>query len=415
MEDSKKIRFLDKYAGSSICLAFTVINKMRRKRRVEDIKRVLIIELFEMGAAIMAYSALSYIRENLDDPDIYVITLDRVKPSWDILNTIPEENFYTIRGKNLFTFATSLLKQVWLLRKKHIDLIVDFELFMRIPAIISFMIKSKLRAGFNRYLIEGLYRGNFYDINCAFNQNAHISKNFLALTKAAIHQEDNIPNHKGTISSREITNPKYTSDAQLRESMIERIQELHAYDRNDIYVVSPDVGKILPVRNYPRDYLVEVIKELLKFNQNALAVLIGIDENMPICRYIEERVNDARCINFCSRTESIFDLMELLSLSKLVITNDNGHAHFAAMTETKIIALFSTDSPFMYGPLGKCVILYSHFHCSPCINAFNHKSSVCTNNLCLQAIKPETVVKYTVDILNDKLQYKTINNKVPYI
>jgi ADP-heptose:LPS heptosyltransferase len=415
MEDSKKIRFLDKYAGSSICFVFTMINKMRPRRKVGEIKNILIIELFEMGAAIMAYPSLRYIKENLDDPVIHVITLDRVKPSWDIIDIIPEENFFTIKGKNLFTFITSLLKQVWLLRKKHIDLIVDFELFMRIPAIISFLIKSKLRAGFNRYLIEGLYRGGFYDINCAFNQNAHISKNFLALTKAAIHQENNIPNHKGTISNREIDIPKYRSNAQLNKSIVEKIQKIYPYDKNDIYVVSPDVGKILPVRNYPKDYLVAAIKELLKFNQNALAVLIGIDENMPICRYIEERVHDKRCINFCSQTESIFDLMELMSLSKLVITNDNGHAHFAALTETKIIALFSTDSPFMYGPLGNCVILYSHFHCSPCINAFNHKSSVCTNNLCLQSIKPETVVKYSVDLLNDKLKYKTINNKVPYI
>jgi ADP-heptose:LPS heptosyltransferase len=179
--------------------------------------------------------------------------------------------------------------------------------------------------------------------------------------------------------------------------------------------VSPDVGKVLAVRNYPKDYLVEVIRKLLKYNQRAIAVLIGIDENMPICNYIEKHVNDERCINFCSQTESIFELMELLSLSKLIITNDNGHAHFAAMAETKTIALFSTDSPFMYGPLGKCVILYSHFHCSPCINAFNHKSSVCNNNLCLQSIKPDTVVRYSIDLLNGKLKYKTINNEIPYI
>jgi ADP-heptose:LPS heptosyltransferase len=415
MEDSKKIRFLDKYAGSSICFAFTLINKMRPRRKVDNIRNILIIELFEMGAAIMAYSSLRYIKENLDDPNIYVITLDRVKPSWDILDIIPEENFFSIKGKNLFTFITSLLRQVWALRKRRIDLIIDFELFMRIPAIISFLIKSRLRAGFNRYLIEGLYRGGFYDINCAFNQNVHISKNFLALTKSAIHQEKNIPNHKGTIKNSEIKIPKYRSNARLKKSIIEKIKKIYTLDKNDIYVVSPDVGKVLAVRNYPKDYLVEVIRKLLKYNKRAIAVLIGIDENMPICNYIEKHVNDERCINFCSQTESIFELMELLSLSKLVITNDNGHAHFAAMAETKTIALFSTDSPFMYGPLGKCVILYSHFHCSPCINAFNHKSSVCNNNLCLQSIKPDTVVRYSIDLLNGKLKYKTINNEIPYI
>lgn len=415
MEDSGTVRTLDKYVGSSLCLLFSALHRLRLRKKPETIKNVLIIELFEMGAAIMAYPSLTYMREQLDNPNIYVLTLDRIKSSWEILKTVPDDHYFTITSRNIVTFGLSMLKQIWQLRRRRIDLIIDFELFMRIPTIISYLIRSKLRAGFNRYKMEGLYRGSFYDITCAFNQNTHIAKNFLALTKAAIHQEKHLPNYKGPITAAEIKIPKYRSNSALRATVIEKLKECYPYTNNDLYVISPDVGPVLPVRNYPKDYLVTVITELLNQNKKALAVLIGLEENLPICTYIQEKTDNKRCINFCGKTASVFELMELLSLSKLTISNDNGHAHFASLTDTRLIALFSTDSPYMYGPIGNCVILYSHFQCSPCISAFNHKSSVCRNNLCLQAIQPETVLHFCRAILKGKLTYRTINNEIPYL
>ena len=79
------------------------------------------------------------------------------------------------------------------------------------------------------------------------------------------------------------------------------------------------------------------------------------------------------------------------------------------------MALFSTDSPFVYGPLGNCVILYTFFHCSPCISFLNNKRSRCTNNLCLQTLEPAKVLESAMRVMDGQILYRTINGERSYL
>ncbi|MAF36639.1 hypothetical protein CL622_06000 [archaeon] len=415
MKESKKLRFLDRTLGSFICFIFSRLHFFRPKGR-GPVKNILLIELFEMGVATMLNPTVEYIHQKIENPNIYCITLEGMKNSWKRLNVIPDENIYAISGKNLFSFCTSLVKQIHELRKKKIDLILDFELFMRIPAMISFMIKSKYRAGFYKYELEGLYRGSFYDFKCSFNQNTHISKNFLAITKTALNFEYEYPNYKGNVSSLELNPPKYYPNPILNKKVKDKIKEVYPeYESNKIIVIAPDVGGNLAIRNYPKENFVKVARSLLDEYQDHLIILCGTRADFNTCAYIKERVANNRCLNFAGKT-SLDELFELIHIAELLISNDNGPVHFAAIVQTRTLALFSTDSPFMYGPLGKkCVILYSFYHCSPCISAFNHKHSKCRNNLCLQTIKPETVIEHVKKMLKDQVNYGTINNTIPYL
>jgi ADP-heptose:LPS heptosyltransferase len=396
MNDSKIIRWTDKYVGTLICHLFNFLHIFKIRRKTGPVKNVLIIELFEMGAAVMAYSSIKHIIKNLNAVNIYCLSTKQIRETWELLNLVPSENIMSIDDRNLFAFIKSLIKQVIYLRKKKIDLVIDFELFMRISSIISFLVGARLKAGFYKYGLEGLSRGN-YDFKCCYSQNAHISKNFLALTKTAVTQAKEIPNYKGHIETSEIITPVYESDPEMKIKVKAEIKMLYPdYTDNDIILICPDVGKILSVRNYPSEYFVEVINELLNHYSNYLVLLIGVEENYPVCSFIKNQTNNPRCINFCGKTRSIRELFELMTISKLLIGNDNGPLHFASMTGMKILALFSTDSPFVYGPLGKCVIVYSHYHCSPCINAFNHKSSQCRESLCLKTIEPQRIIDFSI-------------------
>lgn len=417
MRDSKKLRSLDKYLGSFLCFIFSIISLFIRKKKNHDRKKILFIELFEMGASIMTYPSLQYTKKHADNSQIMCLCTKKVRESWELLEIIPKENIFSINDKNLTTFIKSFLKNIIILRKEKIDLVIDLELFMRIPSIISFLIGAKEKAGFFKYEMEGLYRGNFYDYKCAFNQNYHIAKNFLALTKTAVLRERNYPNYKNEIKSNEITPASYRSDKNIRDRMIGKIKRLYPQynEGNRIILVVPDVGKVLSMRNYPKDYLVKAVARLLDTYPKHLVLLIGVRENMDICSYIHKNVSNERCINFCGQTATIRELVELMNFSELLIGMDNGPIHFASLTPSKILALFSMDTPFVYGPLGNAAILYSSFHCSPCISAFNHKNSRCRNNLCLKTISPDTVYEYAVNMLNDKLRYKTINNELSYI
>jgi ADP-heptose:LPS heptosyltransferase len=416
MKDSKNIRYIDKYFGRAICLLFSSIHLFKFGRGKKEIKNILVIELFEMGAAVMIYPSLKYIKESKPDTNIYSLTLTAMKECWKMIGIINEDNIFCIEDKNIYKFTKSLLINIIKLRKRNIDLIIDYELFMRVPAIISFLVKSRYRAGFYKYQYEGLYRGNFYDYKCAFNQNTHIAKNFLALTKTAINNESEYPNYKNHINSSELVMPEYINRPDLKKILEHRIKtKFDAYNNQKIILVSHNVGENLSIRNYPIDMLIKVIKMLLDKYNNHIVLLVGTKADYLSGAYIEKKVNNNRCINFSGDTRSLSEFLELLNISDLLITNDNGPEHFASITKTKTIALFSTDSPFIYGPIGKTIILYEFFQCSPCISALNHKNSKCSNNLCLKAINPEKVFESAVELIeNNELYFGTINGHIPY-
>ena len=97
-------------------------------------------------------------------------------------------------------------------------------------------------------------------------------------------------------------------------------------------------------------------------------------------------------INLAGKT-TLKELLMLYSLADVLITNDSGPAHFASLTDIRSIVLYGPETPKLFGALGKnSHALYAKLACSPCVNAFNHRFSPCTNNLCLQAISPDEVL-----------------------
>jgi ADP-heptose:LPS heptosyltransferase len=416
MKDSKRLRFLDRFIGSTICRLFSVLNKIKIKKQPEPIKNILLMELFEMGAATMIYPSVVYIKSKIKNANIYVLTLKSMKQSWELLDMVPRENIYVLDDSNMFSFYASILSAMVELRRKNIDLVIDYELFMRIPAILSFLIKSKLRAGFDRYEFEGLYRGDYYDTKCMFNQNYHVAKNFLALTKAAVTQTKEYPVFKAAIDSSEIVCPKYKSDKKTNDEIKKKLKGAYSgYSGQKIILVNPDVGSNLSLRNYPKENYVHILKKLLHDYPHHLIVLMGVKDNIPVCAYIKQKLNSERCIDFCAKTATLKELFELLTLSDILVTNDSGPSHFAAATGTKTVVLFGPETPFMYGPIGKAVSVYSNYHCSPCLSAFNHKLSKCKNNLCLKTINPDHVYDIIKKTMEDKAEYQTINVKMKYL
>ena len=159
MMDSEWLRSLDKNIGQPVCFLFSLLNFFKRKNRDIQVKNILVLELFEMGAAVMAYPSIRCLQKNYPQANIYCLCTDSVKEAWEVLNIVPGDHILSVESKDLFRFGRSLLKRIVQLRKIKIDLLIDLGLFMRIPSMIAFMIGAKLTSGFYRYDMEGLYRG----------------------------------------------------------------------------------------------------------------------------------------------------------------------------------------------------------------------------------------------------------------
>ena len=413
MKESGLLRFIDRYVGQAVC---GLLSFFKRKRKTSACRRILFIEFFEMGAAIMAYSALKHVKSKLPECELHVLCVNGNKESWKLLGLVPEKNIHGVEARSMLRFLSSLVGTLGVLRRKQFDLVVDLDKFTRLSAIISFLVGSRQIAGFYRYEYEGLYRGDLIDIPCAFNQNAHIAKNFLALCKTALAKKQHYPNYKGPVENSEILPPAFASDADLARQMKVRLREVFPdWRETPLVLVNPDVGSNLAIRNYPVGHYVQVVKGILERLSEARVLLIGVSENGATCEKIVAAVGAERCRSFCGRTRSLAELLELINFSRLLISNDNGPVHFASLTQTPIVALFSTDSPFVYGPLGNCVVLYTFFHCSPCISFLNNKRSRCTNNLCLQTLAPAQVLKSCMRIMEGGVPYRTINGMQSYL
>ncbi len=411
---SRMVRSVDRYVGSCICFIFTLFHTFRFQPRNRTIKNVLVIELVEMGASVMAYSSLAYIKKTIPEANIYCLCLESTKEPWKLLDNVPTENVIAIDNKSIPRFFVSLLTTLWMLRSKKIDMVIDYELFTRVSSIISFLIKTKFRAGFFGYTTGGLYRGNFLDVKCNYNQNLHIAKNLLALTKSALAEKPRYYNWDGPISNDEILVPTYVSDSALRAEVQKKLRAEFA-EGTPFIAIAPTVGKMLPMRDYPKEQYVEVIKKLLTVFPRHNIVLVGMPAHSEVAEFIRAEVKNNRCFNFCGKTASLRELLELFLLADLLISNDSGNPHFAAMAGLKTVALFGPETPFMYGPLGKAVCLFEFFHTSPSITSFNHKNPPQAETDCLRSISPNRVVEAAQRLMEGKTEYRTVNNTIPYL
>ena len=82
-----------------------------------------------------------------------------------------------------------------------------------------------------------------------------------------------------------------------------------------------------------------------------------------------------------------------------MVTNDSGPAHFASVTRMPTIVLFGPETPALYGSLGETYPVYAGLNCSPCVSAWNHRKTPCTDNVCLKAITVDQVFDRVRDLL----------------
>jgi ADP-heptose:LPS heptosyltransferase len=158
-------------------------------------------------------------------------------------------------------------------------------------------------------------------------------------------------------------------------------------------------GGILPIRAWPLNYYRDLSKNLI---QRGYAVaVIGLEADKHLAAEIRSFCNHPACIDLTGYTKSVHELMLVFHLAALLITNDGGPGHFAAMTPVPSIILYGPETPELYGPVDeKAEIFYEPLPCSPCLTAYNHRHSPCDgDNLCLKQITPEQVLVKALRIL----------------
>jgi ADP-heptose:LPS heptosyltransferase len=390
------MRTLDHYVGVPLCFFGTLIRKLfalfARHEQGPRPQNILFIELAEMGSVILADPAMIKLKRTLN-ANLHFAIFRKNSPSLGLLNAIPRENIFIMADSGLFEIAAGAIQFLFWSRKKRIDTVIDLDLFSRFTALLTGFSGASRTVGFHAFHNEGLYRGDFLTHKVAYNPHQHIAKNFISLVNALLTDKAEVPYSKTLIADEEIALRKTTVSQDERTSMRRKIGEVFPAfdgDRHKVVLFNTNSSDLVPLRRWPREHYIALIKMILDNYQNVVILLTGNEAERAGIEMIVGAVRNGRCVNFAGST-TIAELTVLYSVSSFMLTNDSGPAHFASTTDMPLFVFFGPETPKLYGPLGRMTPLYSGLACSPCVSAANHRKSACNDNVCLQLITPEQV------------------------
>jgi ADP-heptose:LPS heptosyltransferase len=396
------MRRIDRRAGVPLCFIATVLLWLWRqvsRRAPRPLRRILFVELSEMGTTILADPAMRKARERLGAELFFVIFANNVA-SLELLGTFPAQNIFTIRNKSLLHLAWDTVSFLVWTRRKNIDTVIDLELFSRFTALLTGLCGGDRRVGFYRFHNEGLYRGEMLTHRVAYNPHIHVAKNFIALVNALCAPHPEVPYSKTVIGDDEITAPVIGSVASARAAVLARIRAQMDFDpaRQRLVLINPNASELLPHRRWMPERYAELIQRLLAAHDDVIVAVTGAPDERAGAEALAA-AGGARSISLAGKT-GIAELPALYAQATVMVTNDSGPSHFAAATGLPTIVLFGPETPKLYQPLGNSRAIYAGLACSPCVTAHNHRKTACTDNVCMRAIGVDEVYAAVAEVLS---------------
>jgi ADP-heptose:LPS heptosyltransferase len=387
------MRKIDFYLGIPLCFLLSVfVSPFLKKPRFGTVKNVLFIELSEMGSAILVDPAMRKIQKAVS-ANLFFVIFNKNAVSLKLLNTVPNENIFYYRENSGFLFVYDFFRFLIWTRTKQIDTVIDLELFSRFSALMTALSGARNRVGFHAFYNEGLYRGSFLTHKVAYNPSIHIAKNFVSLINAALSSTPQTPFSKTQISYDEVKLTKVEISHASKHLYLQQLGnalQLSDLESKSIILINANASDMLPLRRWMRPNYAKLIQLILNARPNSLVFLTGAESERSGLEELKNQVQDSRCVNVAGKIKFL-ELPHLYSVSKLMVTNDSGPAHFASVTHLPTFVLFGPETPDLYLALGNTKAIYAGLACSPCVSAANHRKSACNDNVCLKAITPDLV------------------------
>lgn len=389
------MRKIDYYLG--IPLSFVgsgvikIVDLVRGNKKVTP-KKILFVELSEMGSTIIADPAMKRAQKHFD-AELFFVIFSKNKPSLDLLGTIPEKNIFKLREDSLFTLIGDAIKFLFWCRKNKIDTAIDLELFSRVSALLTGFSFARNRVGYHNFHGEGLYRGHMLTHKVSYNPHMHIAKNFIALIYALEVAEDEIPYAKVKITDDDIRLDQVSFNTEQQTPVLDKINALYpdfVPGKQRLVLINPNASELLPQRRWPKDRFENLMQRLLNQHQDILILITGAPGEFDEAEALRLQLNHPRCINFAGQLK-LQQMPILYCMSELMVTNDSGPGHFSSITPLKTFVLFGPETPKLYGSLGNSTPIFAGLACSPCVSAANHRKTPCTDPVCMRAISVDEV------------------------
>lgn len=401
--NADRMRRLDYWVGVPICFILTLLVRLRalpgiRQPPASRPRHVLLIELAEMGTTVLACPAIQRLQARHPGCLVYFLLFKQIEESVSVLDVIPPAHVLTIDASSFWTLLRDTVRFTRAARRFEIDTAINLEVFARFSTILSVVSGAATRVGFHRFAQEGLYTGDVLTHQVIYNPHLHTWQLLTTLVEALDAPRADLPLGKFPVETA-CTLPRLATDDFARRRIQDRVTSRQPAAAGKRWiVVNPNASSLIAVRKWPLDRYAALIERLLRDPRNA-CVITGTAAERDAAGVIVARVPNERLVDLTGET-TLRDLIDLFNVSSLLITNDSGPAHFAALTDIPVLVFFGPETPRLYGPLSRRgTALYAHYACSPCVSAYNQRRTVCTNNRCLQHFDVDTAYAHAVRLL----------------
>jgi ADP-heptose:LPS heptosyltransferase len=337
-------------------------------------RRVLAIKLYGLGNIAMLLPVLAALRRGLPDAEIDFLTLDENRSLLERSGLV--NRALTVRAEGYVGLFRDLWRTFLRMRRQRYDLVLDFEQFIKLSTIISYLTGAPDRIGFNT---AGQRRGSLYTTRVVCRDGDHMSDVFMRILRPL--RIDMTPSMPDMHTSEEEMSG---ANALLAEAGVDAQHKL---------VVAVHIGSgpnfyKLALKRWPTSSFAKLCDMLIE-RRGAAIVLTGKgEEEAALVEEVKAQMKHAP-IDACDRL-SIGELLALLKRADLTVSNDTSVMHLASVMGTPVTAFFGPTDPLQYGPRNPHdVVMYRDYYCSPCLTNYNLKISYCTAPVCIRSITPE--------------------------
>ena len=300
--------------------------------------RILIRSSNWLGDAVISVPAVRAIKGGRPDVHVTIAAPDKIAPMWKL---IPEVDAIIPLPNDSFLPVVRLLKQ-----RMPFDVAILFPNSLRV-ALESWLSGIQRRVGYRGHRRSWLVNQIVREPRKP-GPPEHHSLRFLRIAHECGAETEKTPNV-----------PRLTLNAQMSDS-----DQLSTINYQPLKIGLCPGAEYGPAKRWLPERFAEAAAKITA-QSSAQWILLGTKNDAAIGEQIAAAIGD-HCVNLIGQT-TLDQLINELRQCRLLLTNDTGTMHLAALLGVPVVAIFGSTEPRLTGPLGNGhIILRHHVECSPC-------------------------------------------------
>ena len=343
-------------------------------------KRFLVIKPSSLGDVLHAFPAVTaLVCSQKEECEVSWLIHPAFRELLDYLPFVKKKIIFDRKGLGKFiTFFPALFRLISELRKERFDAVYDLQGLFR-SGIFSFITGCARRYG-PANPREGIAKV-FYTDKLSFPQGTlHAVEKLCNM----IARSENIP-----VPEREFLLPE---NRTYRESAAGKALaadlDILSMKKSGSRLVSIAPGARWKSKTWEAEFFAEIVTLLHRKYPETVFLLLGSEAEKEAVEKLGGLLKDVPYTDLCGKT-TIGELVELIRYSDVLLCNDSGPMHIAAVTGTLPVAFFGPTDPDLTGPYCKNALVFQDKK-TPCIKCFRRE---CRHLACHRGIKAENVVE----------------------